>query len=243
MSRADSSALQMCTTWGARRIDYRLQLEQRRDLLIAVHPDLRVNIRAPEHKPIEQVMKRINARRSWIASRLGEFERFTPLPPPRFISGETIYYLGRGYRLRVERRGRGVLLHSGRLFIRVPHGAGQRAIGRAVDAWFRNRAASVVRARLDRLVTKTGLFGGLQPNLRIRAMSRRWGSCTAKGTISINPALLQAPPPCVDYVIVHELVHLLEASHSRRFYALLDRAMPDWRQRRERLARAAVRWP
>jgi len=73
-------------------------------------------------------------------------------------------------------------------------------------------------------------------------MRRRWGSCSARGTITINPALLQAPSPCVDYVLVHELLHLIEPSHSSRFFRLFDRALPDWRQRRQRLAETEVRW-
>jgi hypothetical protein len=68
------------------------------------------------------------------------------------------------------------------------------------------------------------------------------GSCTIRRTITLNPALVQAPPSCIDYVLVHELVHLLEPGHTPRFYRLLARAMPDWRARQERLARAEIRW-
>lgn len=238
----DGSGLEMSTTWGSRRINYQLHLEPRRDLLISVHPDSRVRVRAPDTKSVEQIADRVSARRAWIVRQLGEFEQLTPLPPPRFVSGETVYYLGRGYRLRVEHRGGGALLHSGRLLVRVAPGAGRRAVQAAVDRWFRGRATEVVRKRLQSIQTAIGMFTGLTPSVRIRQMSRRWGSCTSKGTITINPILMQAPVPCVDYVLVHELIHLLEPAHSRRFYALLDRAMPDWRTRRVRLARAAVRW-
>jgi predicted metal-dependent hydrolase len=86
------------------------------------------------------------------------------------------------------------------------------------------------------------LLANLEYQVRIRRMTRRWGSCTARGVITLNPLLIQASLSCVDYVIAHELVHLLEPSHSPRFYRLLDNVMPDWRRRREKLAGATIRY-
>jgi predicted metal-dependent hydrolase len=232
----------MSTAWGSRRIAYSLRLEPRRDLVITVNPDLSVDVRAPDAKPLEHILRRIDARRSWIAHQLQEFERLTPLPSPRFLSGETILYLGREYRLRIERGGRGVSFHGGRLHVRVPRDAGQRSVRLAVESWFRSRARNVFVTRALRLQREIGLLKTVKPEFRVRRMTRRWGSCTAAGTITLNPALVQAPASCVDYVLVHELVHLLEPAHSMRFYNLLGRAMPDWRDRRQRLATAAVRW-
>ncbi len=73
------------------------------------------------------------------------------------------------------------------------------------------------------------------PRLRVRRMRRRWGSCTAKGTITLNPFLLQAPMSCIDYVIAHELLHTVEPSHSCKFVRLLDRVIPEWRERKRKL--------
>jgi predicted metal-dependent hydrolase len=74
-----------------------------------------------------------------------------------------------------------------------------------------------------------------QPNLAIKALQARWGSCTGSGTIILNLRLMQVPKQYIDYEIVHELCHLVEHNHSRQFYRLLDRMMPDWRDRRRRL--------
>ncbi len=73
------------------------------------------------------------------------------------------------------------------------------------------------------------------PTLTIRHMKTRWGSCSRHGRILINLRLIQAPLELIDYVIVHEVCHLKEHNHSKRYYLLLDTAMPDWRERRERL--------
>lgn len=237
---------QLTTSWGRRQIGYSLQLEDRRDLLICVEPDLRVVVRAPAHKPVEQVLGRIKARRAWIAKQLAWFEQLTPLPPPRFVSGETVMYLGREYRLRLERSARAAVLHAGRLHVGVGGQSargGARAARAMVLAWYRDRANFVLPKRLAKLQSEIEILRFLEPQLRIRVMSRRWGSCTSRGTVTINPALIQAPASCVDYVLVHELVHLLEPTHSRRFHKLMNQALPDWMQKRARLATAAVRWP
>jgi len=231
----------LSTTWGTRRIDFSLVIEPRRDLLIAVHPDLRVQVRGPEGKSLERILERVEARRSWIARQLSEFEQLTPLPPPRFVSGEAVMYLGRAYRLRIDPALEGAALRTGRLHVGARKH--QRArIRRLVDDWYRERAASVFARRIERLQKTVAAFDALRPHVRIRRMTRRWGSCARSGSITLNPALVQAPPACIDYVLAHEMTHLLELAHSARFYRLLNEAMPDWRPRRERLAAAVVRW-
>ncbi|MFH5806169.1 M48 family metallopeptidase [Alienimonas sp. DA493] len=78
---------------------------------------------------------------------------------------------------------------------------------------------------------------GDEPEVRLRAMRRRWGSCTRGGTILLHPALARAPRPCVEYVVAHEFCHLLEFGHGRPFYRLLTTVLPDWEERREMLSR------
>jgi predicted metal-dependent hydrolase len=78
------------------------------------------------------------------------------------------------------------------------------------------------------------------PNLRIRTMQKRWGSCTEAGVITLNLKLIQAPKLLIDYVIIHELCHLKEHNHSAAYYRLLDRTLPQWRERREALNQVKV---
>ena len=111
----------------------------------------------------------------------------------------------------------------------------------ALRRWYADRAAIVFPDRIDQVRREIPLVASLDHQLRIRLMTRRWGSCTSRRVVTLNPLLVQAPLSCVDYVIVHELVHLLELSHSARFYRLMDQAMPDWRERREQLTRLPIR--
>lgn len=240
----DDGALRMTASWGARDFEYVLRLESRRDLLITVHPDLRVDVAAPRSRSVDEVVRRVHARRSWIARQLRAFEEQPKVTPHRFVPGESCWYLGRQYRLRVEREGQGVALQGGQLIVRVAPGHGSAEIRAAIIGWYRRRARAVFSARAERLQRSIGLLSGLDWTLRVRHMQRRWGSCTARGTITMNPTLVQVPPSCVDYVLAHEMVHLLESTHSRRFYRLLGRAMPDWERRKARLESFPNRlWP
>lgn len=241
MTRRGDAALRMSSSWGERTFEYSLQLQARRDLVITVHPDLRVEVLAPESKPLDVVLGRIQAKRSWIARQLRDFEGQQTFAPHRFVPGESCLYLGRQYRLRVERRGQGVALQGGRLVVRVSPKAGPERVREAVVDWYGTRARGVFARRALRMQREISLLRGLEWALRVRQMQRRWGSCTSRGTITLNPALVQMTPSCIDYVIVHELVHLLEPSHSPKFFRLLGRAMPGWEKRKQNLERAAHR--
>ena len=234
-----SEALQLQVSWGDREISYALFREPRRDLTITIYPDRRVVVRAPVTRPLESVFEYIDGKRPWIARKLGEFEKLPE--PPRFESGESHLYLGHQYPLQVERTGRGVALESNCLLVRVRPAAGSRAVRLALRKWYADRAAIVFPDRIDQVRREIPLVASLDHQLRIRLMTRRWGSCTSRRVVTLNPLLVQAPLSCVDYVIVHELVHLLELSHSTRFYRLMDQAMPDWRERRQQLTRMPIR--
>ena len=242
MSRGSEEPIQLTTQWGTKRIDFVLQRESRRDLVISVHPDLRVHVRAPAERSVEHVLQRVDARRGWIARQLRDFEQLLPLPAPRFLSGETVYYLGREYRLRIESGPDNVLLTRGHLLVTTRKRRCRNLVRDLVAQWYHERAREVFLKRVEMIRKTTSLLALVVPQLRVSRMARRWGSCSPRGTITVNPSLVQAAIPCVDYVLTHELVHLLEPSHSPRFYRLLTRAMPEWESRKERLKLAAVRW-
>jgi predicted metal-dependent hydrolase len=169
----------------------------------------------------------------WLLHQLRAFERYHPLPVPRrYVSGETHLYLGRQYRLRIRRGADGVKLSAG--FLLVTTGEHRNA-KRLVNAWYRQRARDVFERRLRVLLTAAPWLNRSDHSLRVRPMTRRWGSCGPSGVITLNVDLVKAPPSCIDYILAHELSHLLELNHSKRFYALLERAVPDWRLARERL--------
>jgi predicted metal-dependent hydrolase len=222
--------------WGEREIPYELSVEKRNDLAITVHPDLRVTVRAPEGKPLESVNERLQAKRSWIARQLRDFEQYHPLPTPRrFVGGETHWYLGRQYRLRLVSGPPSVRCSSGHLIVSLFRPGSPASVKKELNAWYDMRARVVFGERLAEVLHNVHKFRDLAPQLKIRQMEKRWGSCTSRGTVTLNTELVRASKMCIDYVLVHELCHLIVPAHSLRFFNLLDNCMPDWRRRRNRL--------
>jgi len=145
--------------------------------------------------------------------------------------------LGRQYRFKVsEGEALSVKLTRGFLTAVVPDTADTAQVQTLVNEWYRTQAKRVLPERLTAMLPRFARVGlPKEPQLAIRTMKSRWGSCTEAGVITLNLKLMQVPKPYIDYVIVHELCHLVEHNHGQRFYRLFDRMMPDWRTQRERL--------
>ena len=129
----------------------------------------------------------------------------------------------------------GVRLGRTILTVTLPGPADPAATRAALDGWFAEEARRIFAARLAVCFRRVARLGVPYPTLAIRPLATRWGSCSRAGAITLNLRLIQAPPQCIDYVILHELCHLKEHNHSKGFYALLDRVLPDWRERRHKL--------
>ena len=226
--------------YGTIKIQYELTFAQRKTLGIGVQPDLQVVVKAPEGTPLAEIEARVLKRAPWILKQQKDFERYLPhLPPRQYVSGETHRYLGRQYRLKVVESESGTqeLVKRDRNFItvHVPDKADTERVRELLDDWYHAHARRVFRERLDACFPKMEHVGVPYPELAVRAMRSRWGSCSPKGRITLNVKLIKVPASYIDYVIFHELCHLAEPYHSPWYYELLDRVLPDWRERRDGL--------
>jgi predicted metal-dependent hydrolase len=223
--------------FGSRKIPYRLHHEDRKHLRIVVSPELTVDIFAPTYAGNEEIQNAINKKTPWIARTIDRLERYHPLPEPRrYLSGETFVYLGRQYRLKVKNGFRQPPKLLGRfLWVWVENKIDAQSVKRSVEAWYRERAHEIL-GRYTKKGYQIALRHGVpEPNVVIRHMRRRWGSCSPSGRITLNVNLVKVPAHCIEYVIMHELCHLRHHNHSKAFYSLLTRCLPDWRQRKEAL--------
>ena len=209
---------------------------------IVVKPDLSVTVDVPNGFNEDEVRDALRSKARWIIRQLDEFEDYHPLPTPyKFISGETFVYLGRQYRLKVEQGGKAPAKLRGRfLHVTVPERSDDKAVRSAVDSWYRERADDVFRRYLASCMTVAGRHGVNEPFLTIREMRTRWGSCSAAGRVTLNLRLIYAPVHCIEYVVMHELCHLVHHDHSPQFFRLLTRCMPDWKKRRAVLSRVVI---
>jgi predicted metal-dependent hydrolase len=219
------------TIYGSAVIEYSLAFSTRRSLAISVLPDGAVAVAAPSGADPREVDERVRRRARWILRQ-----------QRRFVGGETHRYLGRQYRLKIERADEDrVVLRSGHLVVATRFTQDSVWTRTLVRRWMRERAHRVLRERFQAVAGPlvTGL-GIRTPPLRICPMRKRWGSHTLSGRVLLNDALISAPRDCIDYVIVHELCHVVEPNHSPRFLRLLRRSMPDWERRKELLERSTA---
>jgi predicted metal-dependent hydrolase len=228
--------------YSVRRLDYRLRYAPRRTLAITVYPDCTIGIVAPHGTPRQEVEARLRKRARWVVRRVLEFAQFRPRTPKRrYVGGETHLYLGRQYRLKlVKDEAEGVKIRGSLLTVSCATPRNARAVKQLVSAWYRQKAVERIGKRFEPIAQRFVHLGCKPPAPIFRSMARRWGSFSSRGRILLNPDLIRAPVACIDYVITHELIHLLHPNHSPAFYDLLETLMPDWRRRKERLEQAML---
>jgi len=231
-----------CIKFSSERIKISLSFKERKTLKISVHPDKTVTVDAPKGKKAEDILARVQKRAPWIIKQRDRFERFQPLLTKRqYVSGESYYYLGRQYRLKVhEDTEKNVKLIGKYIMVFTPNAKDVDEIKNLLQHWYRKHAEIIFPRRVGLFDTIIKRMEVISPKIQIRQMKRRWGSCSKKGAIILNTELVKAPSHCIDYVIMHELCHLKIRLHNEEFYKLIERHMPDWKLRKERLERVVI---
>jgi|SRR5690554_540760 len=208
---------------------------------IKVHADCRVTVLAPEQAANEAVIQAVKKRSRWIYQQLRDFKQQKEYELPRqYVSGESHYYLGKQYLLKVlesNEQPQGVKMLRGKLEVTLRGKTSSTAPVKTqelLQGWYKTRAQIVFQQRLEAMLPQC-LWVSTVPDLQLRIMQTQWGSCSPQGRIILNPNLVKAPRDCIDYVILHELCHLAEHNHSERFYRLLGQVMPNWEEIKTRL--------
>lgn len=239
MDRSGASTVR----WGQTEITYQVQRSPRRRKTVAVTvtPAGDVLLVAPCDYAPPHLDALVRRKAPWIVERIRRTEKNEQPPPPReFVSGESVLYLGRHYRLKVEPTHCGAAkLRGGWLHVSAPAGPHQAESARAaVVSWLRCHAASRLPERLASWHAKVGVP---MPDLVVAEQRKRWGSCDRNGTLRVNWRIIQAPIRLVDYVVVHELAHLRHRGHGPDYWRAVRRVMPDYERRREELRRTGPR--
>ncbi len=225
--------------YGEERIEFTRVLRRsvRPRVMIKVHPDCRVVVHVPVEAPDDDVYDAVKKRARWIHAQLKQFKAQSEhVAPRRFRSGESHYYLGKQYVLKVieaPQEKQHVKLLRGQIEVAVRAKAEER-VKALVFTWYRVRAREVFQRRLDAMLEQA-LWVTDCPHIRLLSMKTQWGSCSPQGTLTLNPHLVKAPRECIDYVILHELCHIAEHNHSAQFYRLMKQVMPKWEQTKEQL--------
>ena len=222
--------------YGATIIDYDIEFAQRKTLSICVNPDSSVCLRAPIDATLEQIQQKVHKRASWILKQKRFFESFgTSTTKRQYISGESHLYLGRQYMLRVKESNVNAVHYQNNIIeIECRH---KKDAGILLQTWYRQRANVKFQEYAQPIIEQFSIYGVKPQSLSIKKMDKRWGYCTIDGHITLNPRLICAPRCCIEYVITHELCHLIYRSHNKEFYALLTKEMPHWEKWKNKLER------
>ncbi len=222
--------------YGTQTLEYELEFRERKTLSIEVHPDLSLKVIAPKNAIRKDIEDRIIKRSDWIAKQRKFFEQFLPgIPERQYVLGETHYYLGKGYPLKVlVDGGREVKLIADRFQVHSKTGRPEE-VKALLTKWYFNHAQVKFREAFDEALQALSFYDIGKPKFEIRRMTNRWGSCAPSGQIFLNPDLVKAPYRSIYYVCLHELIHLVIPNHSRDFYTLQGQLMTDWERWKVRL--------
>jgi predicted metal-dependent hydrolase len=226
-----------CTVqYGETEISYELLMMNRRSLEIAVHPDKSVVVKAPITQPLEAIESKVRRRARWIKRQLKYFNQFDPRTPDRqYVSGETHLYLGKKYRLKIQISSKNSIVLKNGYFSTQAIRNTPGEIKSLIEKWYKIRSKVVFSEIFESCWDAFKSKNVTKPRLRIQKMDKRWGSLSPNGQLTLNLSLIRAPKECIEYVVIHELCHLIEHNHGPEFYKLLDQTMPDWIKRKHKL--------
>ena len=213
-----------------------------KNIHLSVYPPAgRVRISAPKHLNINSIRVFAISKLGWIKQqqkKLRDQERDTPR---EYLDLESHYVWGRRYLLKLieEHSTPRVELQHNKMVLRARPGTNEESKRAIVAAWYREQ----IKAATPELVSKWEPFVGVKlKRIFVQEMKTKWGSCNpARQSIRLNTDLAKKPRECLEYIIVHEMVHVLEPTHNARFIALMDRLMPQWRGHRAQLNQLPVR--
>jgi len=225
--------------YGDLRIPYKVYFRQdnSRKLAIHVHPDGVVQVDAPPATSLGEIKTVMSKRARWLCGHIARIQTQGAIVLPReYVSGESHFYLGRRYILKIRAAKSdepSVKLRCGQIQVATDN-RDRDHIQSLLWEWYRTHARSVFQRRLAALCEGLSWVHRV-PDWKLLVMKRQWGSCSPAGVLSLNPHLVKAPTQCIDYVLLHELCHKKIHNHSKSFYRLLSTQMPGWEMVKKRL--------
>lgn len=180
----------------------------------------------------DKIDKLLASKHQWIVEKIAQYQTTSPATVREYVSGESLPYLGRNYRLKVLKGDLApTKLLNGRITVTVPDLSTQtHYIRRALTNWYKRHADKKIREKVRRYESQVGVETGV---VRTKEFKSRWGSCTPYGDLEFNWVIVMAPNRVVDYVVVHELCHLIHHDHSPQFWKEVERVMPDYKEHKE----------
>jgi len=205
-----------------------------KNITLKVKPTCEVILSVPLQTKDEYIEYILNKRKEWIREKIEFYKENYKPQTKEFVSGENFKYLGKNYRLKIiQSSDEGVKLQRGYIQIFVKDKNNLERKKKLLNKWYFQKAEIYFK----KTIAKYSNIVNIEiQNVRIRQMKTRWGSCNSfKRYINLNIELIKKPPFAIEYVVFHELSHLIHPNHSKKFYNYLSTYMPDWKKRKEKL--------
>lgn len=225
--------------YGKSEITFELTRKNVKNINLRIKPDMSIWVSANKNVPLEAIENFVKQKGEWIHKHINYFREFQPVRCTKleYLSGESVRYLGRQYRLRVrESDTETVKYMRGFIYLCVKDTSDASRKEKLFKRWLNERALEHFHESLDRMHETVKNYKIPKPEIKIREMKSRWGSCHRDaGLIVLNSKLIKTPKDCIDYVVLHELAHFKYKNHDSQFYTFLTSLMPDWKMRKKML--------
>lgn len=224
---------------GNTEINYRIIRSRRKTIALIIDPEKGIIVRAPERMTDEQIGEFVKSKASWITKKREEIKRAKSLSRAKeFVNGEKLPFLGKQYEIEMieseDIKGAEIILKDGKFQIRIPSNLERdnrrEIIKRELIEWYKREARIKYKERVELYKNKLNVDFN---KIYIRDQKTRWGSCSSKGNLNFNWRLIMAPLPVMDYIVVHELAHLIHPNHGRDFWRLVESVIPDYIEKKE----------
>jgi predicted metal-dependent hydrolase len=218
-------------------VDVDIIRSSRRTVALYVRPGGRLLIRAPWFVPVSILMKFAAGKAGWIEKQIARLKNVIPPGSPLTISdGCEVPFMGGQVEVKVIRGPvRRISHHGNKLILNVREDSTPEELAGMTEAWYLREAQAYLPARTRELATVHSALLPAPGTVNVRKMKRRWGTCHTGGAIWLNRELIKKDPELIDYVIIHELCHLVHHNHGKDYYALLGMIVPDFRDKRKRM--------
>ena len=205
-----------------------------KNIILKVKPTCEVILTAPLLTTDEHIEYILKKRENWISKKIAFYQEYDKPQKKEYVSGENVKYLGKNYRLKIiQSEDESIKLQRGYIQIFIKDTDNFEKKKKLLNEWYLLKSQNYFK----KIISKYSKLLNVEvKNIRIRQMKTRWGSCNShKSYINLNIELIKKPSYAIEYVIFHELTHLIYPNHSKEFYNYLTTYMPDWKKRKERL--------
>ncbi len=229
--------------YGTQRIEFSVIFRKRKTLSIEVEAPNIITVIAPEGATEDRILETVKTKSKWIVQKLFEIKEMEYRKREKqYVNGESFIYMGRNYSLQIVQDDKVKLpeakLIRGKFYV-YTYSKDDNKIKQALENWYKDKAKEKLHERVEYY---QNYFDIKPTKIIVKDQRKRWGSCTGEQELLFNWRCIMAPSPVLDYIVVHEMCHLIHKNHSKEFWQLLKRVLPDYEDRKARLRDNGIKY-